>query len=116
MSDFKTAIIAQTDDCLACKMEDPDGETIYDLELNYNVTVHFFMEEWEEFVAFSKDFVDVPAGTTGTLADSDNYCAVCEQNEAGEIEYILEIPGASLYFFEDQWQEVCKLMKIVLNK
>jgi hypothetical protein len=28
---------------------EPDGETTYHLELN-NVTVHFFQEEWDEFV------------------------------------------------------------------
>jgi len=29
--------------------DDPDGETTYLLELN-NVTIHFFQEEWEEFL------------------------------------------------------------------
>ena len=31
------------------KAEEPDGETTYHVELN-NVTVHFFQEEWEEFL------------------------------------------------------------------
>jgi len=29
--------------------EEPDGETTYHVELN-NVTVHFFEEEWTEFL------------------------------------------------------------------
>jgi hypothetical protein len=44
-----TETIAETDNYLAWKAEEPDGETTYHLELN-NVTLHFFMEEWEEFL------------------------------------------------------------------
>jgi hypothetical protein len=45
----KTEVIAETDDYLAWKAEEPDGETTYHLELN-NVTLHFFDEEWQEFL------------------------------------------------------------------
>ena len=41
--------MAETDNFLAWKAEEPDGETTYHLELN-NVTVHFFKEEWDEFL------------------------------------------------------------------
>jgi hypothetical protein len=44
-----TETIAETDNYLAWKAEEPDGETTYHLELN-NVTLHFFTEEWEEFL------------------------------------------------------------------
>jgi hypothetical protein len=44
----KTTTLAETDNYLAWKAEEPDGETTYHLELN-SVTVHFFQEEWEEF-------------------------------------------------------------------
>ena len=37
----------------AWKAEEPDGETVYNLQLN-NVTVHFFQEEWDEFIALIK--------------------------------------------------------------
>ena len=40
---------AETDDYLAWKAEEPDGETTYHLELN-NITLHFFNEEWQEFL------------------------------------------------------------------
>ena len=45
----KTEVIAETDDYLAWRAEEPDGETTYHLELN-NVTLHFFREEWQEFL------------------------------------------------------------------
>jgi hypothetical protein len=50
----KTETIAETESFLAWKAEEPDGETTYHLELN-NVTLHFFKEEWQEFL----DLVDL---------------------------------------------------------
>jgi hypothetical protein len=45
----KTDTIAETDNYLAWKADEPDGEVTYHLELN-NVTLHFFKEEWDEFL------------------------------------------------------------------
>lgn len=45
----RTQTIAETDNFLAWKADEPDGETTYHIELN-NVTVHFFEEEWTEFL------------------------------------------------------------------
>jgi hypothetical protein len=45
----KTDVIAETDNYLAWKAEEPDGETTFHLELN-NVTLHFFQEEWDELL------------------------------------------------------------------
>lgn len=45
----KTDTLAETDNYLAWKAEEPDGETTYHIQLN-NVTLHFFEEEWEEFL------------------------------------------------------------------
>ena len=53
-NDPKTETIAETDNFLAWKADEPDGETTYHLELN-NVTVHFFEEEWREFLQLVKD-------------------------------------------------------------
>ncbi len=49
--DFKTDILAETENMhyQVWKADEPDGETTYHLELN-NVTIHFFNEEWEEFL------------------------------------------------------------------
>ncbi len=48
-----TETIAETDNFMAWKAEEPDGETTYHIELN-NVTVHFFQEEWEEFLELAR--------------------------------------------------------------
>jgi len=50
----QTETIAETDNFLAWKAEEPDGETTYHIELN-NVTVHFFNEEWTEFLQLVKN-------------------------------------------------------------
>jgi hypothetical protein len=45
----KTKTIAETANLNAWTAEEPDGETTFHLELN-NLTVHFFEEEWREFL------------------------------------------------------------------
>ena len=50
----KTETIAETDNFLAWKAEEPDGEVTYHIELN-NVTLHFFQEEWNEFLQLVRD-------------------------------------------------------------
>jgi len=50
----RTQTIAETDNYLAWKAEEPDGETTYHVELN-NVTVHFFEEEWNEFLQLVRE-------------------------------------------------------------
>jgi hypothetical protein len=44
-----TTTVAETDNFMVWRAAEPDGETTYHLELN-NVTVHFFQEEWVEFL------------------------------------------------------------------
>lgn len=50
----QTSVIAETDNYLAWQADEPDGETTFHLELN-NVTLHFFQEEWDEFLKLAKD-------------------------------------------------------------
>jgi hypothetical protein len=45
----KTDTLAETDNYLVWKADEPDGETTYHIELN-SVTLHFFEEEWKEFI------------------------------------------------------------------
>ena len=47
--DPETYLLAETDNYSAWVAEEPDGETTFHLELN-NVTLHFFREEWDEFL------------------------------------------------------------------
>ncbi len=49
----KTQTIAETENYLAWRVEEPDGEITYHLQLN-NVTLHFFQEEWDEFLELVK--------------------------------------------------------------
>jgi len=47
--EITTEVIAETDRYLAWRADEPDQESTYHLELN-NLTVHFFGEEWQEFL------------------------------------------------------------------
>ncbi len=51
--EIKTTTLAETENMGAWKAEEPDGEIVYNLQLN-NVTIHFFQEEWDEFIALIK--------------------------------------------------------------
>ncbi len=48
-ADVTTTTLAETANYLAWSAKEPDGETTYHLELG-TVTLHFFREEWEEFI------------------------------------------------------------------
>ena len=49
----QTQTLAETENYLVWKAEEPDGEITYHVELN-NVTVHFFQEEWDEFLDLAR--------------------------------------------------------------
>jgi hypothetical protein len=49
----RTDTIAETENFIAWKAEEPDGEVTYHVELT-NVTVHFFEEEWTEFLELTR--------------------------------------------------------------
>ncbi len=44
-----TDMIAETENYAIWRSQEPDGETVHHVEIN-NVTVHFFNEEWQEFL------------------------------------------------------------------
>jgi hypothetical protein len=52
-SEPDTETIAETENFVIWKAQEPDGETTYHVELN-NVTVHFFQEEWDEFLELAR--------------------------------------------------------------
>ena len=49
-----TKTVAETENYIAWKAEEPDGETTYHIELQ-SVTLHFFTEEWSEFLQLVKN-------------------------------------------------------------
>ena len=56
-------VLAESENFSLWRAEEPDGEMTYHLELG-TVTVHFFHEEWEEFLELMGDLeeLDAPAG------------------------------------------------------
>lgn len=50
---MQTKMLAETEDFSVWSAKEPDGEITYHLELG-QVTVHFFEEEWQEFLALVK--------------------------------------------------------------
>ena len=49
-----TDTIAETENYIAWRSDEPDGEVVYHLELGA-LTLHFFREEWDELVTLVKD-------------------------------------------------------------
>jgi hypothetical protein len=49
LTDQEITVLGETDDYSIWSMEDPDGEVTYHLELG-NMTIHFFREEWDQFL------------------------------------------------------------------
>jgi hypothetical protein len=54
--EMETTDLAETDEYMAWSVKEPDGETTYHLELN-NVTLHFYQEEWDEFLQLVRSLV-----------------------------------------------------------
>jgi hypothetical protein len=54
MEDPTINVLAETENFSLWQAEEPDGETTYHLELGA-VTVHFFREEWTEFLELIKE-------------------------------------------------------------
>lgn len=48
--DIPTDTLAETSNYVAWLSDEPDGESVYHLELG-TVTLHFFQEEWNELVS-----------------------------------------------------------------
>jgi hypothetical protein len=49
LPEIKTETVAETENYLIYSAEEPDGETTWNMELG-TVTLHFFREEWKEFL------------------------------------------------------------------
>jgi len=89
----KTEILAETEQFLAWKADEPDEETTYHLELN-NVTLHFFQEEWDEFLQ---------------LADG------AESADEDAI-YELEYSNLIIQFSKEDWNEFLNMVEMLPRK
>jgi len=54
--ELKVETIVETDNYTIWRADEPDEESTYHLELN-NVTIHFFKEEWDEFIELADRLV-----------------------------------------------------------
>lgn len=45
----ETSVITETENYMVWRAEEPDGETTFHVDVG-NVTLHFFTEEWKEFL------------------------------------------------------------------
>lgn len=48
--DLSVDPLAETENYMAFSSSDDDGEKVYHVEL-FNITLHFYEEEWREFLA-----------------------------------------------------------------
>jgi len=87
----KTEILVETEQFLAWKADEPDEETTYHLELN-NVTLHFFQEEWDEFL-------QLVSKAEGPSDEKD-------------VIYDLEYSNLIIQFSGDEWGEFLQMVHL----
>jgi hypothetical protein len=56
--DTKITTLVETEDSFFYTAEEPDGEITYHLQIN-NITLHFFLEEWQSALDFLKKVVEI---------------------------------------------------------
>ncbi|MFN7211152.1 MAG: hypothetical protein ACK4P1_12310 [Aggregatilineales bacterium] len=57
--DIPSETLAESENYSVWLSQEPDGEIQYHLELGTgNVTVHFFQEEWDEFIALMRNILN----------------------------------------------------------
>jgi len=84
--------LAEPDNYSIWLADEPDEELTYHLELG-QVTVHFFEEEWDEFVELINQAAEEPI----------------EDDDEGAVE--VELDWGSLYFTREEWQEFLRLIR-----
>ena len=47
--DIPTTTLGETENYVAWRSDEPDGESVYHIELG-SLTLHFFREEWDELL------------------------------------------------------------------
>lgn len=106
-----TVTLAETENFIAWSAEEPDGETTTHLEINA-LTVHFFMEEWQEFLELRKMLLESP-GKSETLAETPGFMVYVNKSQQGDAIYNLELDGATLHFLKEDWDEFMSLVKML---
>ena len=78
--DPNTETLAETENFMAWRAEEPDGETTYYLQLG-RATVNFFMEEWGELLASISELTKAKPNEDGMYAVSFDNVDVWMDNE-----------------------------------
>jgi hypothetical protein len=52
--ELQSEILVETENYMVSRTRDPEGEVVYHIEM-FNMTVHFFQEEWDEFKALMEE-------------------------------------------------------------
>ncbi|CAG1014875.1 MAG: hypothetical protein IAE83_03455 [Anaerolinea sp.] len=57
-NEIPTEVLSETENFSVWMSQEPDGEVQYHLEVGSgNVTIHFFQDEWDEFLELVKGLV-----------------------------------------------------------
>lgn len=94
--DIPTDTLGETENYTVWTAEEPDGETTYHLELG-PVTVHFFEEEWDEFVSMIRQ-------AAAETQDQD------DESDESVSDFDVELDWGTLYFTRDEWNELLALI------
>lgn len=108
--DIETKTLAQSENFLIWSANEPDGETTYYMQIN-NITVQYFMEEWEDFLRFREILLSAPKAQLGEFAETDLFMASCDKDDSGDLVYTFDLDSASLYLYEEDWNEFCDLIR-----
>lgn len=65
----KTETLAETENFMAWRADEPDGETTYYLQLG-RATINFFAEEWDELLASIPELIKAKPNEEGMYAVS----------------------------------------------
>jgi hypothetical protein len=94
--------LAETENYTVWKAEEPD-EVTYHVEIG-PVTVHFFNEEWAEFVQLIRDAANVALEPVDDDDDDD------DDDDETEDAIAIELDWGSLVFTQEEWTEFRALM------
>ena len=90
----KIETLAETENFIVWKAEEPDSETTYHLELG-NVTLNFFQEEWDEFMDYAREFKT-------TKPDEDGF-------------FSMEFYNVAVWLDNEDWTELKTLADLLMN-
>lgn len=91
--DYKSETLAETENFLVWRADEPDGETVYYLQLG-RATLNFFAEEWDELLAAIPELTGSKPNDDGMYAASfDNVDIWMDKEDWAEFLQLLQDLG-----------------------